>query len=524
MVTLLDQFDVHVRTRPGAMAVHDRGVNYSYGELAECSQRLAGWLQSVGVQPGDRIAMVLPNSIEYVVCYLAVLRVGAVIVALNPQTTPEELSYTLRDADPVVAVVHSRAIGMLAEAVNTDPPASLRCVIDLSETPQASSIGGSLMVVSLAAALSGAFRHTGATACQELMQIIYTSGTTGRPKGVMLSHRNVLANCASIVRYLHLSSSDSVLVVLPFFYSYGNSLLFTHLAVGGRLILNADFIFWNAVLDALEQHEVSGFSGVPATYALLLHKSNIHERQFPALRYMTCAGGALSPAHVAELRQAIPNAQLFPMYGQTEATARLSTLLPEDLDRKPGSIGRGIDGVTLRVLNERGERVRPGEIGEIVASGDNVMVGYWRDESATARVLRPEGLRTGDLARIDDDGYITVVGRNNDLIKSGAYRINPQEIEDVLAELAGVAEAAVVGMPDDIWGERPVAFLVPSAVAGDNLEQTAWDHCRERLPRYKQPREVRLVDRLPRTSSGKVKRTALRSLPTSHAAAVAPVA
>jgi len=199
------------------------------------------------------------------------------------------------------------------------------------------------------------------------------------------------------------------------------------------------------------------------------------------------------------------------MYGQTEATARLSTLMPEDIDRKPGTIGRGIPGVSLQVVGSDGNPVSPGEEGEIVAQGDNVMVGYWNDATETKRVLRPEGLRTGDLARRDNEGFITIVGRRSDIIKSGAYRINPKEIEEVVLQLEGIAEVAVVGIPDEVWGESPIAFIAPST---DNIslsEDDILEHCRAILPRYKLMREIRFVACLPMTSSGKIKRTELRN-------------
>jgi acyl-CoA synthetase (AMP-forming)/AMP-acid ligase II len=229
------------------------------------------------------------------------------------------------------------------------------------------------------------------------------------------------------------------------------------------------------------------------------------------LRYVTCAGGALTPAVAHEVRSAVPDAALFLMYGQTEATARLSTLLPSELNTKLGSIGRGIEGVTLEVRSADGERLPPGEVGEIVARGENIMAGYWNDPAGTSIVLRSEGLRTGDLAHVDQDGYFWIVGRKNDMIKYGAYRINPAEIEEVVQAVPGVAEAAVIGMPDALWGEIPVAFVV---VTDEQPAETSAiiEHCRRLLPRYKQLREVRFVDALPKTASGKVKRAALREL------------
>jgi len=283
-------------------------------------------------------------------------------------------------------------------------------------------------------------------------------------------------------------------------------------AVGGRLIIASDFVFLNRALDLMEAQRATGFSGVPSSYAMLLHKSNFMQRKLPDLRYLTCAGGGLAPAVIRRLKESLPHIRIFPMYGQTEAAARLSTLMPEEVDVKLGSIGKGIPGVKLAVLDEHGQPVAPGKVGEIVAQGDNVMVGYWNDPQGTESVLRPEGLRTRDLATVDEDGYLYIVGRTSDIIKYGAYRINPQEIEEVILELDGVAEVAVAGIADEVFSEIPVAFIVPSSNGLSLSEDDVQQHCLANLPRHKLVRSVRFVESLPKTSSGKIRRQELRNL------------
>ncbi|MCB1162036.1 acyl--CoA ligase, partial [bacterium] len=227
-------------------------------------------------------------------------------------------------------------------------------------------------------------------------------------------------------------------------------------------------------------------------------------------RYFTTAGGALPPAGLARLRAMLPGATPVVMYGQTEGTARLSYLPPEDLERKAGSIGRGIPGVTLEVLDKDGQPVAPGETGEIVASGENIMVGYWADPDETARVLDAQHrLWTGDLARVDEDGYLFVVGREKDMIKSGAFRINPKEIEDIVQELEGVLACGIVGVEDPLLGERMVVCLVPGPEAALD-EKTVLTHLKQRLPHWKQPQSVRFYEELPRTSSGKIRKHLLK--------------
>jgi acyl-CoA synthetase (AMP-forming)/AMP-acid ligase II len=341
--------------------------------------------------------------------------------------------------------------------------------------------------------------------------ILYTSGTTGQPKGVTLSHRNLVANTKSIVEYLRLTGDDRVMHVLPFTYSYGNSILLTHAAVGGCIVVNRSFLYPNVVLDEMQQHEVTGFSGVPSTYAILLERSTIAERSFPHLRYVTTSGAPMPPTLVNRLRRTLPHVEIFLMYGQTEASTRLTCLPPEKVAMKPGSIGRAISGVGIELLDPSGQPVPVGETGEIVASGPNVMCGYWKRPDLTAKVLRDGKLWTGDLARADEEGCLYIVGRTSDLIKSASHRIAPQEIEEVLLEHRAVAEAAVIGIPDDILGESIHACVVLNE---DRIctEEDLIGHCKALLPAFKVPQRFRFYDELPRTESGKIRRAELRAL------------
>lgn len=511
MKTLYAQFLDCVKSAPDRVAVHHRGCDTTYAQLAQHANSVAAWLTEHGLQRGDRVAVLVPNSAEFVAAYLGIQAAGGVVVALNPDTTPHELQNTLGDCEPMALFVAPGAETPLQRAAEDLP--SIQLVIRLAESkklhfPASWQTTAWEDVVGYKTDLTNAEPDL-----KEVAQIIYTSGTTGRPKGVTLCHQNVAANCKSIVEYLQLTADDSVLVSLPFFYSYGNSLLFTHLAVGGRLVLATDTVFWNRVLDLMQQQEVTGFSGVPSTYAMLLHKSDFRARTFPHLRYLTCAGGGLAPAVVERIQKVVPAISLFLMYGQTEATARLSTLMPDEVDAKLGSIGRGIPGVDLSVLDDHGAPVAPGEVGEIVVRGDNLMRGYWNDPEGTSRVIRSEGLRTGDLARVDEDGYVFIVGRKSDIIKSGAYRINPKELEEIILKLPGVAEVAIVGLPDEIQGESITAFIVTSTKETAKVdEKSVIAHCREHLPRYKMVREVRFVESLPKTPSGKIRRGELRNI------------
>jgi long-chain acyl-CoA synthetase len=343
----------------------------------------------------------------------------------------------------------------------------------------------------------------------DVSTIIYTSGTTGDPKGVMLSHDNLGSNADSIINYLHITENDSVMVILPFCYSYGKSLLTTHLLAGGKLVLENSFVYPDLVLKKMIDEEVTGFAGVPSTFAILLHRSAIREYRFPNLRYVTQAGGPMPPQHARELMGVLPGISVYIMYGQTEAAPRLTYLHPRDLIRKAGSIGKAIPGVTIELIKEGGEPAQTGEEGEIVASGRNIMVGYWNNPTETSKVLRGGRLFTGDAAKMDDEGYLYIVGRKSDMIKSGAHRISPKEIEEVILELPAVHEVAVIGISDEILGELIKAFIVLKGGHTSNTKQIQ-RHCQARLAHFKIPKEVIFVTELPKTNAGKVRRHLLK--------------
>jgi acyl-CoA synthetase (AMP-forming)/AMP-acid ligase II len=298
--------------------------------------------------------------------------------------------------------------------------------------------------------------------------------------------------------------------VLPFHYCFGASLLHTHLRVGGSVVIESRFMYPEDVLQRMIDSACTGFAGVPSHFQILLRASSIRRRHFPNLRYVQQAGGHLAPAFIDELRRALPATKVYVMYGQTEATARLSCLAPEMLERKAGSIGKAVPGVTLRVMNELGEEAPPGEVGEIVAEGENIALGYWRDPEETARVFRNGMLHTGDLAKVDQDGFLYVVDRARDIIKCGGKRVSCQVVEDQLLESGDLTEAAVIGWPDDVLGEAVKAFVVPRAPEWERVEERIRLFCKTRLPAELVPRQIVLLRALPKNGAGKVLKAQLK--------------
>jgi long-chain acyl-CoA synthetase len=478
---------------PERCAIQDGSQQWTYAQLLAGSRAVAAALRQRGMQAGDRAAIIMANSGEFVAAYYGTLMAGGIVVLLNPAAKSRDFEAWLRNCGARFVFADAQG-GEVARAVGElpEPPQVIQAVnrgTSAFGLPETEFVAGGI--------------DADAAAC-----ILYTSGTTGLPKGVVLSHANLAANCASICEYLRLDENDSIVCVLPFYYSYGSSVLHTHLCVGGRIVLEKNFVYPHAVIETLARERATGFAGVPPTFALLLSRVNLASYDLSALRYLTQAGGAMPPALTQRLREALPRAALFVMYGQTEATARLTYLPPERLDEKLGSVGIPIPGVRVEIRGEGGEPAAAGAVGEIWASGPNIMLGYWGNESASAEVLRDGWLKTGDMGRGDDDGFIYIVGRRSDMIKAGAHRIHPQDIEDAIAEMPVVQEAAAVGIEDETLGQSVCVFVVPRDGAAVTAMQVQ-AHCRARLANYKIPKRVEIVATLPRTASGKVRRAEL---------------
>jgi long-chain acyl-CoA synthetase len=492
-VPLVRRLEGSARRAPETEAIVQGERRTSYGTLWSQVQAVAGFLRSDGLCAGDRVAVLLDNSTEYVAAYYGALAAEAVAVGLNSAARARELRCWLD---------HCGAKWLFADVRHPD-----YAELAASSRVRTVAVGGNAanQAPSWDDVLQADPAEPRGVDVTTPAALIYTSGTTGRPKGVNLTHGNLSANTSAIVEYLHLRASDRVLNLLPFFYSYGASVLHTHLSVGGCLVLENKLVYPQRILGRMADEAVTGFPGVPSTFALLLQAGELRNASLPALRYMTQAGGAMPPRNIARVRDAFPHVQFFVMYGQTEATARLTYLPPSRLADKLGSVGLPLDGVEIEIRNETGEPLRQGEIGEVCVRGPNVMLGYYDDAAATSSVLRDGWLRTGDMGYRDADGYLFLDGRRSDMIKSGAHRINPLDIEEVIAALPEIAEVAVVGMPDDLLGEALKAVVaLRSGAALDAM--SIQRHCIQQLPRYKVPKVVEFAESLPRTASGKIMR------------------
>jgi len=493
-----------VSTRPDAPALTHGKNTWSYQDLDRAADRVARFLLSRDVVRGDRVALLMDNGFEYVAAMFGILRAGACVVALNHQNPPESHEHHLIDSGAVVLLTRAAQARRLPEIVTVKTDVRVVAVDRANPKWQfeAEIVIGDEHLDGPEVALPDA-------GTDDLALILYTSGSTGNPRGVTLTHGNLVANTEQILAYLQLTADDSVCCVLPFHYSFGNSLLLTHVSCGGRVVVDNRFAFPQKVLETLEQERCTGFSGVPSHYSILVARTDFLERDWPHLRYLTQAGGAMSPSLTQKIHSALPESiRLFVMYGQTEAAARLAWLPPEHLPAKIGSIGVAIPGVMLTVRRADGSECDQGETGEIVASGPNIMQGYWNDPAETAQVLFPDGLHTGDLAEVDEDGFLFIVGRVKTMIKAGANRVSPRQIEDVILELDEVSEAAVFGIPDELLGEAIVACLVPTPGVEIDV-QSVLRHCQQHLAAFKIPGTLHVLEELPRNAAGKTDTGAL---------------
>jgi acyl-CoA synthetase (AMP-forming)/AMP-acid ligase II len=504
--TLVKLFEESVAHRGAATALVWRGTRWSYADLKRAVDAAAAGLGARVPARGSRVALLLRNSPQYVALYYGALAAGLVAVPLNAQ---ERASVLVRQIGHCEA---SLLVGASDHpewpALSTAAAAAGCAVLAIAPREDDSSLEQFMRDLGGAAMPPrdppGNPSSLDLPRAQELASIIYTSGTTGRPKGVMLSHGNLAANATAIVSYLGLTSDDRGLCVLPFHFSYGNSVLHSHLAAGAELVVEDNLAFPRMTLQRLQDEAVTGFAGVPSTFALLLGRCNLREFNLSRLRYLTQAGGAMPRPLIEQLRAELPHTQLFIMYGQTEATARLTYLPPAELPKKLGSVGIAVPGMEIEVHLD-GRPVPPGDIGEICARGTSIMQGYWKDATGTHEVLRDGWLRTGDLGHKDDDGYLYIDGRSVDMIKVGAFRVSPQEIEEVIAAVPGVEEVCAAAMPDELLGQAVKAVIVRRE--GANIDERAVKaHCRQNLAAYKVPKLVEFVSVMPRTASGKIQR------------------
>ncbi len=488
----------------------------SYREVAARAAGLAQGLRRAGLARGDRVGIYLEASVPQVLSLFGVSQAAGVFVPINALLFPEQVAHIAKDCGMKGLITSRSKLASLAGILKEVPSLELVIVTSEGEAPDVSLPLYALEELCQATPES----RREESVSKDLAAILYTSGSTGKPKGVMLSHANILAGSTIVSTYLEITAAERILAVLPFSFDAGLNQLMTAFQQGGTLVL-INFVFAREIVQALLTERITGLAGVPTLWSLLAQpNSTLQKHSPPNLRYITNTGGAMPQPVLAALRKALPHTKVYLMYGLTEAF-RSTYLPPEELDRRPTSMGKAIPDTEILVLSEQGQLCKPGEVGELVHRGPTVSMGYWGRPEDTARVLRPNPLLppelgdcekvcySGDLVKMDEDGFLYYVGRRDTMIKSSGFRISPTEVEEVLFSSGKLLGAAVIGIPDGVLGQTIKAFVVPRDGQGVDVDELM-THCAARMPRYMVPKAIEVLPALPKTTSGKVDYPALR--------------
>lgn len=493
---------------PDATVLVNGEEHVTYAELERRAARVSALLARQGVRRGDRVALFLENRVEFVAGVIGILRLGAVFMPINPSTKDDKLAYMLNDARATALLTEDTLAPVWEPALAASP--TVTSVIVAGELTVPAGAGAAILPWPLADLPAAS---PPVTIDQDLASIIYTSGSTGFPKGVMLTHLNMVSACRSVSTYLGYRRDDIIFCALPLSFDYGLYQVLMALRVGACVVLRRNFSFPVKELEVMAAERVTVFPGVPTMFSMLMALKNLERFDLARLRMMTNTAAALSEEHIRQLRALFPQATLFSMYGLTECK-RVTYLPPDQLDLRPTSVGRGMPNEEVWLVDDAGNRLPNGSTGELVIRGSNVMRGYWEKPEETAKRLKPGPiagemvLYSGDLFRTDDEGWLYFVSRRDDIIKSRGEKVSPREVENAIHSLEGVYEVAVIGVPDDVLGQAIKAFVV--TLPGVQLtEREVIRHCLSRLESFMAPKKVEFVDALPKTGTGKIKKTGL---------------
>lgn len=479
---------------PDRVAVIESARALTYGELRENVSVLSRRLIEMGVRPGDRVAIYLSKSIAECIAIFAISAAGAVFVPIHPSLRARQVHHIVEDCGARVILTDAIHHASLDPSIGQLATPLLRSGDDWESGPQNVDAGPR------------------AAAPPDLAAILYTSGSTGLPKGVMLTHANLIAGTRIVRTYLRITSEERILSVLPFSFDYGLNQLLTSVEQGACLVL-LNFHLGDEIVHAIEEHKITGLAGVPTLWTLLTRASpRFSKADLSSLRYMTNSGGSLPLDTIARLRARLPQTDLVLMYGLTEAF-RSTWLPPQEIDRRPDSIGRAIPETEIFAMTPDGRRARPGEPGILHHRGPTVSLGYWNRPDDTARVIvpdpfppgdRPAGqvCRSGDIVVEDAEGFFRFLGREDAMIKTQGFRVSPTEVEAALMETGAFRAAAVIGLPDRGVGQRIHAVTVPAN--GHVATGSVMRHLRHALAPHLVPRAIEQVEALPTTPNGKI--------------------
>ena len=506
MLNLAVILEQSARREPGKVALVLDDVKLRYAELNGAANKLANALTALDVAYGDKVALMLPNTPHFAIAYYGILKTGAAVVPLNVLFKRNEVQYHLEDSDAKVLIVWEGFLPEALAAFRNIQTCHHLIVVQAPGSPNALP-DDTLGFNQLLAANQPTFELV-PTGSDDTAVILYTSGTTGQPKGAELSHFNMFFNAmVGVEKLLFLQVDEVGLAVLPLFHSFGQTCVLNALIYGGATITMLPRFDPIKAMEIIQRDKVTYFAGVPTMYFYLLNHPEASKYDLSSLR-LCISGGSSMPVEVLLAFNKKYNVKIMEGYGLSE-TAPIASFNHRHRDPKPGSIGTPLWGVDMKLVGAAGEPVLPGEMGEIVVRGHNVMKGYYKRPTATAEAIRHGWFHTGDLAKMDEEGYYFIVDRVKDMIIRGGFNVYPREVEEILYAHPAVAEVAVIGVPDPALGEE-IKAVVACKPGQHADEQELIDYCKERLAAYKYPRSIEFREALPKTATGKILKRELK--------------
>jgi len=495
---------------------------WTYKQLDQRTHHLANALLDAGVKRQDRVVILLDNCSEAVISMYGTLKAGGAFVMLEGSVKGPKLKYILENSEASILITHSSKAKIVNDALSDSKikPKVIWVGIKIWLPEKLSHhclIWDEIFSDFDNRAANFLKQKDGKFPCcidVDLASLIYTSGSTGEPKGVMSTHYNMISAARSIIQYIANIEDDIILNVLPLSFDYGLYQVIMTFMFGGTVVLEKSFLYLHMILQRIAQEKITGFPIVPTIVAMLLKLKNLNKYDFSSLRYMTNTGAALPVEHIRRIRKLFPHVTIISMFGLTECK-RVCYLPPEELDKKPSSVGKAMPNCEVFIIDKDGNEVPHGETGELVIRGSNVMQGYWKDPELTAKTYRngsyPGGrtLYSGDYFRKDEQGFLYFLGRKDDMIKSKGERISAKEVENIICGMEGASEAAVIGVPDEILGQTIKAFIVPSHNA-KLTEKKVLKYCAANMETFMVPKYIEFMDNLPKTPNGKIDKKQLK--------------
>jgi long-chain acyl-CoA synthetase len=520
-----DYFENYARLYPNKEALIVGEERWTYSSINYNADQLGLFLLEIGIRREDRVIIYMENSSELVISIYGILKAAGVFVIINSQVQANKLAYIIQDSGAVVLIAHVSKSEVVKKALNV---ITTQCKIiwvgsklQIPKSLLSSSFGWEDIFTNAGKQEYSAYKRSSVLEridadCinLDLAALIYTSGSTGEPKGVMSTHINIISAAHSIIQYIENTEDDIILNTLPLSFDYGLYQIIMAFMFGGTVVLEKSFIFITDIIKLIRKEQVTGFPIVPTIIAMLLKIKNLNEYDFSSLKYITNTGAALPIEHIKRIRNELPDVRIYSMFGLTECK-RVCYLHPDEIDKRPDSVGKAMPNCEVFIVDEKEKEVKPGEIGELVVRGLNVMKGYWNSPYLTAKYFRP-GLNfsenllfTGDYFKKDEEGYLYFIGRKDDMIKSRGERLSAKEIENVIYQIKGIIEVAVTGVPDEILGQAIKAFIVKED-SSNISERYILEYCSQNLELFAIPKYIEFVDKIPKTPHGKIDKLKLK--------------